>query len=135
MLFEINQMEMYQHQMTFENSHLHQNRNSIQIKQKLCLFVCFFKFYFILLDFDEVLLWYQLVVVEQYPLDLFVENFVHILELISHVIYYFYILDMLDYLHEFQAIDIYMANKINDRKEIKQHHELFLNKSTYIKFF
>jgi hypothetical protein len=31
--------------------------------------------------------------------------------------------------HEFQAIDEYMANKINDHKRIKQHHELFQDKS------
>jgi hypothetical protein len=61
--------------------------------------------------------------------DPFVENFVHRLELIFHVKYYFYILDMLDYSHAFQAIDEYMANKINDHKEIKQHHVLFLNRS------
>ena len=60
------------------------------------------------------------------------ENFVHRLELIYHVIYYFYILDMLDSVHEFQAIDEYMANKINDHIMIEQHHELFQDKSKKI---
>jgi methyltransferase-like protein len=62
-------------------------------------------------------------------LDQFVENFYHKLVLIFHVIFHFYILDKLDYVHEFQAIDEYMANKINDHKVIEQHHELFQDRS------
>jgi len=38
MLFEIVQMGMHQHQMTFENYHPHQNRNPNEIKKQKLLF-------------------------------------------------------------------------------------------------
>lgn len=65
----------------------------------------------------------------------FVNHYGHKLELIFHEKYCFYILDMLDYLHESLTIDEYMANKTNDHIKIKQHHELFQDKSKCQGFF
>lgn len=60
---------------------------------------------------------------------LFAENFFHRQVLIFLGIFHSYKLDMSDCVCEFQAIDVCMANRRDDRKEIEQHLELFPNRS------